>query len=136
MPTNDVANDLRIVLGQLVRRLRADDVLSTSHVAVLSSLDRLGAQTTSGLAAGQHMRPQSMAHTIGELEKEGLVERRPDSDDRRQVMVELTKAGRELLYETRRRREDWLAQAIDGLAPAEQKVLEQAIALLERLAAL
>jgi DNA-binding MarR family transcriptional regulator len=51
-------------------------------------------------------------------------------------MVELTKGGRELLYETRRRREDWLAQAIDGLTPAEQKVLKQAIALLERLAAL
>ena len=136
MPTNDVANDLRIVLGQLIRRLRTDDVLPTSHIAVLSSLDRVGAQTTSGLAAGQHMRPQSMAHTVAELEKEGLVERRPDADDRRQVIVELMKPGLALLHETRRRREDWLAQAIAGLTPAEQKVLQQAIALLERLAAL
>ena len=133
MPTNDVANDLRIVLGQLIRRLRADDVLATSHIAVLSGLDRVGPQTTSGLAAAQHMRPQSMAHTVGELEKEGLVKRRPDADDRRQVIVELSKRGRGLLYETRRRREDWLAQAIAGLTPAEQKVLKQAVALLERL---
>jgi DNA-binding MarR family transcriptional regulator len=134
-PTNDLANELRIVLGQLVRRLRADNELPTSHLAVLSRLDRTGAQTTSGLAAAEHMRPQSMAQTIGELEKEGLVQRRPDPADGRQILVELAAHGREVLYEGRRRREDWLAQAIaDKLTPAEQKALAKTIALLQRLA--
>ena len=72
-----------------MRRLRADDVLPTSHLAVLSRLDRTGAQTTSGLAAAEQMRPQSMAHTVGELEKEDLVARRPDPDDGRQILVDL-----------------------------------------------
>ncbi|HUZ82116.1 MAG TPA: MarR family transcriptional regulator [Gaiellaceae bacterium] len=137
MPTSDLANELRIVLGQLIRRLRADDVLPTSHVAVLSRLDRVGAQTTSGLAAAERMRPQSMAHTVAELEKEGLLGRRPDSVDRRQILVELTKRGRDQLYEGRRRREDWLAKAIaEGLTPAEQKVLVRAVGVLQRLAEL
>ncbi len=132
--TNDLANDLRIVLGQLLRRLRADDVLPTSHITVLSRLDRAGTQTTSGLAAAERMRPQSMAQTIGELEKEGLVERRPDPSDGRQILVELSEGGREALYEGRRRRQDWLAQAIaDSLTPAEQETLAQAIDLLHRL---
>ncbi len=135
--THDLANELRIVLGQLIRRLRADNVLPTSHLAVLSRLDRTGAQTTSGLAAAEHMRPQSMAHTVGELEKEDLVARRPDPDDGRQILVDLTKHGRDLLYESRRRREDWLSQAIAGnLTAAEQKTLAQAIELLQRLAEL
>ncbi len=83
------------------------------------------------------MRPQSMAHTIGELEKEDLVARRPDPDDGRQILVDLTKRGRDLLYEGRRRREDWLSQAIAGnLTAAEQKTLAQAIDLLHRLAEL
>jgi DNA-binding MarR family transcriptional regulator len=137
MPTNDIANELRLVLGQLIRRLRADQVLPTAHLAVLSRLDRGGAQTTSGLAAAEHMRPQSMAQTVAELEKEGLVGRSPDPADGRQVLVALTKSGRALLTETRRKREDWLSQAIDeSLTPAEQKVLAQAIDLLRRIAEL
>jgi DNA-binding MarR family transcriptional regulator len=131
------ASDLRIVLGQLVRRLRADNMHPTSHLAVLSRLDRAGTQTTSGLAAGERMRPQSMAQTVAELEKEGLVERQPDPVDRRQILVKLTKHGRTFLNEERRRREDWLSKAIaDELSPAEQQVLFQAVDLLRRLAEL
>jgi DNA-binding MarR family transcriptional regulator len=130
------ASELRIVLGQLVRRLRADNALPTSHLAVLSRLDRLGPQTASGLAAAEHMRPQSMAQTVAELQKEGLVERRPDSVDRRQILVELTQGGRDVLDDGRRRREDWLSKAIAELTPAEQQVLLNAVDLLRRLAEL
>jgi DNA-binding MarR family transcriptional regulator len=136
----DLANavsDLRIVLGQLIRRLRADNALPASALAVLSSLDRAGPQTTSGLAAGQRMRPQSMAQTVGELEKDKLVTRSPDAADRRQVLVELTHSGREVIKQERRRREDWLSNAIaDELTPDEQDELVRAIALLRRLAEL
>jgi DNA-binding MarR family transcriptional regulator len=136
----DLANapsDLRIVLGKLMRRLRAENVLPTSHLAVLSRLDRSGPQTTSGLAAAERMRPQSMAQAVGELEKEGLVARRPDSVDRRQILVDVTSRGRTLIVEERRRREDWLSTAIaDELTAAEQDDLVRAIALLRRLAEL
>jgi DNA-binding MarR family transcriptional regulator len=131
----NAASELRLVLGQLIRRLRSEDGLPISHVAVLSRLDRAGTQTTSGLAAAERMRPQSMAETIGELEKDGLIERRPDPVDRRQILVELTKRGREFLLNERRRREDWLSKAIaDELTPAEQRLLLEAVALLRRLA--
>ena len=133
----NAASDLRIVIGQLIRRLRADNVLPASHLAVLSRLDRAGPQTTSGLAAAERMRPQSMAQTVGDLEKETFVERRPDSVDRRQVLVEITDRGRDVIVEERRRREDWLSTAIaDELTPAEQDDLIRAIALLRRLAEL
>jgi DNA-binding MarR family transcriptional regulator len=133
----NAASDLRIVLGKLMRRLRADNVLPTSHLAVLSRLDRSGPQTTSGLAAAERMRPQSMAQAVGELEKEGLVARRPDAVDRRQVLVDVTDRGRTVIVEERRRREDWLSTAIaDELTPAEQDDLVRAIALLRRLAEL
>jgi DNA-binding MarR family transcriptional regulator len=131
------ASDLRIVLGQLLRKLRSENALPTSHLAVLSRLDRSGAQTTSGLAAAERMRPQSMAQTVADLQNEGFVARRADPSDGRQIMVELTKRGRELLARERRRREDWLSTAIaDELTPAEQRVLVRAIDLLRRLAEL
>jgi DNA-binding MarR family transcriptional regulator len=139
MPTRseraNAASELRIVLGQLVRRLRSDNALPTSHIAVLSRLDRGGAQTTSGLAAAERMRPQSMAQTLADLGSEGLVDRRSDPSDRRQILVDLTARGRELLALERRRREDWLSQAITNeLTPAEQQTLVAAVALLRRLA--
>ena len=131
------ASDLRIVLGQLVRRLRAENALPISHIAVLSRLDRAGPLTTSGLAAGERMRPQSMAQTVAELEKEGYVDRHADPVDRRQIMVELTKRGRRLLEDERRRRADWLSQAIaEELTTSEQLALVRAIGLLRRIAEL
>jgi DNA-binding MarR family transcriptional regulator len=128
------ASELRIVLGQLVRRLRAEHTFSISQGTVLARLEREGPQTTSRLAAAERVRPQSMAHTIGELESGGLVARRPHPLDRRQVLVELTERGAETLAGDRKRREGWLALAIADLAPEEQETLARAVPLLRRLA--
>ena len=52
------ASELRIVLGQLVRRLRREYSFPVAQASVLSRLDREGAQTTSELAAAERVRPQ------------------------------------------------------------------------------
>lgn len=129
------ASELRIVLGQLTRRLRAEHRFPISHATVLSRLDREGAMTTSALAAAERVRPQSMAHTIAELEADDLVDRTPDPDDRRQILIELTARGREALADERARREGWLAQTIaTELTGDEQEILIRAVPLLRRLA--
>ncbi len=131
------ATELRAVLGQLMRRLRSENTRPQAQLAVLSRLDRAGPQTTSGLAAAEHMRPQSMAEVVAELQGEGLVDRTPDTADRRQLLVALTQEGREFVKTERRRREDWLSQAIaDELSPEEQALLVEAAGLLRRLAEL
>ncbi len=130
-----VASELRGVLGRLVRRLRAEHRFPLSHGAVLGRLDREGARSVSELAQAEHVRPQSMAQTVAELKADGLVERRPDPDDRRRAPVELTGEGRRALQADRRRREGWLAGAIaERLSPVEQAVLRDAVELLQRLA--
>jgi DNA-binding MarR family transcriptional regulator len=131
------ATELRAVLGQLMRRLRSENTRPQSQLAVLSRLDRGGAQTASGLAAAEHMRPQSMAEVVAELQGDGLVDRTPDTADRRQLLVALTQEGREFVKTERRRREDWLSRAIaDELSPKEQARLVEAVRLLRRLAEL
>ena len=122
------------MLGQLVRRLRSEYSFPVAQASVLSRLDREGAQTASTLAVAERVRPQSMAETLGELESAGLIERRPDPDDRRRSLVELTALGRERVLEGRGRREDWLAAAIAAeLSPDEQRTLLAAVPLLRRL---
>ncbi len=130
-----VASELRVVLGQLMRRLRAEHTFPLSHGAVLGRLDREGARTVSDLAAAERVRPQSMAQTVGDLEADDLVERRPDPADGRRMLVELTRTGREVLEADRRHREGWLARGIaDDLDADEQRVLREAVELLRRLA--
>jgi DNA-binding MarR family transcriptional regulator len=128
------ASELRIVLGQLTRRLRAEHSFPISHGAVLSRLESSGPMTTSALAAAERVRPQTMAQTLAELHAESLVARTPDSEDRRQVLIELTERGRTALEEDRRRREGWLARAMsEQLTPEEQQVLVDAVPLLRRI---
>jgi DNA-binding MarR family transcriptional regulator len=128
------ASELRLVLGQLVRRLRAEYSFPVAQASVLSRLDREGPKTASALATAERVRPQSMAQTLAELETAGLIERRPDPGDRRSSQVELTGEGRDRVLEGRGRREDWLAAAIVAeLSPEEQQTLLAAIPLLQRL---
>jgi DNA-binding MarR family transcriptional regulator len=133
--TTHIASDLAGVIGRLTRRLRAEYGFSMAQAAVLGRLDREGARTTSALALAERVKPQSMAQTLAELAGEGLVARRPDPDDRRQTLIELTELGRETLERERARRQGWLAQAIEEeLSPAERDILTQAVPLLLRIA--
>jgi DNA-binding MarR family transcriptional regulator len=138
MPTEleiaPLASDLRVVLGQLVRRLRAEHRFPISQGTVLGRLDREGPRGVSDLAAAERVRPQSMAQTVGDLEEEGMVARRPDPEDGRRALVRLTAAGREALEADRRHREGWLVTAIEELSARERRVLEDSVALLRRLA--
>lgn len=130
-----LASDLRGVLGQLVRRLRAEHRFSLSHGSVLGRLDRAGPQSVSQLAASERIRPQSMAQTVGELESAGLVTREPDPTDGRRALVDLTTEGRLVLAADRRQREGWLARGIEeSFSKRELKILTEALELLRRLA--
>jgi DNA-binding MarR family transcriptional regulator len=130
-----LASELRVVLGQLVRRLRAENRLSLTHGSILGRLDREGPCSVSDLATADRIRPQSMAQAVGELEAIGLVTRRPDPHDGRRALVELTAEGLNVLHADRRQRDGWLAEAItERFSAREQEVLEEAVALLRRLA--
>lgn len=132
-----LASELRVVLGRLMRRLRAEHRFSLSHGAVLGRLDREGAQSTVDLAAAERVRPQSMGQTLAELETQRLITRRPDVHDRRRTLIDLTEDGRRVLAEDRRRREGWLAEAIErDFSPDEQAILNEAAQLLARLSEL
>jgi DNA-binding MarR family transcriptional regulator len=133
--TADLAHELRDTIGRLVRRLRLEPGPPAPQLTVLSRLDREGAASVSDLAAAERMRPQSMAQTVADLERAGLVSRRPDPTDRRRQFVELTAAGAELLHTTRARREGWLTAALEReLTAAERAALAEAVALLGRVA--
>lgn len=134
----DIAGALRVSIGLLVRRLRqikAEGGITLPENAALMRLDRGGPATSSALARLEQISPQSMGATIAGLEARGLVERSPDPDDGRRVVLSLTEAGRRLLWDRRTARNEQMAAALtSNFTRAELRQLMAAAPLLERLA--
>ena len=133
-----LAAELRMLSGKLKRRLREQGSLggdiSWSQIAVLRRLEQDGPATVSTLARAEGMRPQSMGAITAALEAAGLVDGVPHPTDGRQTILNLTAACREKLAANRAARQDWLCRAIQTkLAPDEQEILAQSIALMQRL---
>ena len=132
-----VAGDLRVVLAQLVRRLREQATgsdLTKSQSAVLSRLERDGASTTTELARAEGLRQQSMAAIVAALDGAGLVSGSPHPKDGRKTILDLTEKARAEFRAGRLAKEDWLTQAMSSeLSPAEIEQLRGAVELIRRL---
>jgi DNA-binding MarR family transcriptional regulator len=135
--TADLAHDLRLATMRLARRLRqqrADHGLPLGQLSVLATLDRCGPLTPGALAAHEQVRPPSMTKVLANLSEGGYVDRTPDPTDGRQQVVSLTDRARTLLYEDRRRRDEWLAEHLLGLDREQRAALRAALPVLEVLA--
>jgi DNA-binding MarR family transcriptional regulator len=76
-----------------------------------------------------------MNRTVNCLEEGGWLTRTPDEDDRRKVNIQITDTGRELVSETVRRRDRWLATVVAGLTPAQRRTLTKAAEIMHEVAA-
>ncbi|SRR5712691_9567788 len=135
---HDIAAALRVSIGLLLRRLRQvrpEDELTLPESSALARLDRSGPATPGALARQEQISPQSMGATLGALEARGLIERHPDPQDGRRVVLSVTAAGLEVLRNKRGARTGQLARALStGFTDAELRQLTAAAPLLERLA--
>lgn len=130
-----LATDLRLVCLRIARRNRFESVVDVAphQFAVLSRIG-CGPATVGELAEWERVSPPTMSRTIGSLVEAGWIERSGDPDDGRRVIVTITDAGRELLAETRRARDEWMTVRLERLDPEEIERLEAALPLLERIA--
>jgi DNA-binding MarR family transcriptional regulator len=135
-----LATALRISVSRLARRLRAERLtkglepgLSDTQLAALASLERHSTMTPGELADHEKVQPPSMTRVIAALEELGLVMRAPHATDRRQVVLTVTDRGREVVQQSRRLREEWLARRLRELSPEERAALRAAAPVLEKL---
>jgi DNA-binding MarR family transcriptional regulator len=137
-----LASALRISVTRLARRLRAERAahglpvlseLSDTQMGALGTLVAHGAMTPGELAEHEKVQPPSMTRVIAVLEQHGLVARAAHATDKRQVVLTVTDTGRELVYQSRRVREAWLAKRLQELTPAERAKLRAAAPILEKL---
>jgi DNA-binding MarR family transcriptional regulator len=146
-PATDVQSDaglataMRISVSRLARRLRVerlgitepDAALSDIQLAALAALERHDSMTPGELAEHEKVQPPSMTRVIAVLEERGLVLRAPHATDRRQVVLTVTPAGRDLVQRVRLRRTAWLAQRLQELTPEERELLRAAAPVIEKI---
>ncbi len=70
--------------------------VSASGSHALDALSRIGSVSLNRLAAELFLDKSTTSRIVTSLERDGLVERAPDPDDRRAVLVGITGAGREI----------------------------------------
>ncbi|MFB7504151.1 MULTISPECIES: MarR family winged helix-turn-helix transcriptional regulator [Streptomyces] len=132
-----LATNLRIVLGQLVRRLREQSTvgdLTKSQEAVLLRLQRDGSATATELARAEGMRPQSMAKIVQALVEAGLLIGAADPSDGRRTLLTLTETARDHFRTGQLAKDDWLTRAIlNSLTPEEVDLLAASVPSLRRL---
>lgn len=142
--TGSAATELResmMAVTRQMRRHRPDHGLTLTQLEVLGEVSRTrtahrtGVSTPAELAARLHVRVQSLTDSINELVNRGLVSRRPDDDDRRRQLIEITPAGIALLDNDRAERDAWLdATMRENLTDLEYNLLILVAPVLRKLA--
>jgi DNA-binding MarR family transcriptional regulator len=136
-----LASTLRISVSRLARRLRVEriapgqvePVLSDTQFTALATLEKHGPMSPGELAGHERVQPPSMTRVVAALEEWQLVTRTAHASDRRQVVLTVTSAGRDLVAKARRRRDAWLAKRLTELTPQERATLRAAAPILEKL---
>ena len=131
----DLAEDLRAAVGDFVRRFgRRHDGMPAGQAAVLGYLDRTGPMSIADLARVQEVKHQSMTRTVTLLDEQGLVALSKHEQDRRQLVVAITPAGKRALGDERLRRASAIAGSIErDLDDEEQAIIRRLPEILRKL---
>jgi DNA-binding MarR family transcriptional regulator len=122
-------------LGRRLRAERPDSGMSLSALGMLSTLHRSGPMPATRLAQIERLQPQSLSRLIAQLDRDGLIKRRPGREDRRMLLLEITTAGRRALSRDIAARREWLEEAMRKvLQPGEREMLAHAAIAMLRLA--
>lgn len=127
---------LRAVVGKLARRLNSlarGSGLTPSQLSTLGVIAREGPIRLSELAEIETMNPTMLSRVVGALDEAGLVRRRPDPQDRRAGLLEVTATGRRTHDRLRAERGRVLSEGLVAMSDSDIAVIEAALPALEAL---
>lgn len=124
---SDVARLLRTYADQQACRLG----LNRAKWAVLSRLERSEGIRQNELADLLDLQPISLTRLLDGLCESGLIERRPDPDDRRAKRLYLTPAAHPVLAGLRSLSRELMANALCGLEPTRRASMLAGLSLVK-----
>ncbi|MFI6040227.1 MarR family winged helix-turn-helix transcriptional regulator [Nocardia sp. NPDC051321] len=133
------ADDLARVMGAFTRgsvRLPSAEKHSFTTLSVLHTLAGKGPMRVSALKVTEQITQPAITQLVSRLERDGLVERRPDVEDGRAVLVQITEAGARIVRTRHRERVRRFTELMATLTPEERATISAALPALERMATL
>jgi DNA-binding MarR family transcriptional regulator len=127
----EIGEALHRLAASAVRRSRSN--VSLTSLSTLATLERSGQRRITDLASVEGITQPAMTALVNALERAELVERDPDSSDKRVTLIALTRAGARVLQTRRRAGAKAFAELIDKLSPDEVQALVNALPALRRL---
>jgi DNA-binding MarR family transcriptional regulator len=136
----DEVDRLRNQVKALYRRMRREqpaiEGMSITELQVLTTAARSRTAMRPGQLGDElQMTSPNVAAALRSLEKMGMVSRRRDPEDKRQIFVDVTECGHKVADESAQSRRVWLRETVDRVLTDEERVLLfKAGDLLQRLA--
>lgn len=115
-----LADNSRLARRAFDERVRADGVTGP-QARLLLMLQRTPGENQGYYADQLDVEPITLCRMVDRLEEAGLVERRPDPNDRRARRLHLTDKSRQKLARLRERLEGLVDEILVGLSPAERE---------------
>jgi MarR family transcriptional regulator, organic hydroperoxide resistance regulator len=133
-----ILEQLRLAMGELFgaeRRLRGREQqqprgLTHSQLRALIVLEKSVEVTAGELAKSADLNPASVTAMLDQLEANGIVERRRDSQDRRVCLVSLTDRGRSIVEH---KRAHWQALWDEQLGDLSEQELMAAVRVMRTM---
>jgi DNA-binding MarR family transcriptional regulator len=119
--------------NSLFIRLPASGRLNFSALSVLHTLSRAGPCRLSDLVRTEQIKQPALTSAVTKLERDGLVERRPDPCDGRASRLSLTADGQSIVSRRHADRAERLCSLIDRLSPADRARLLSIAGVLDQI---
>jgi len=132
-PADDLDEDVeetltasRALVGIIARSLAdvLDDVTLPQY-RVLVVLCAEGPLRSGVLAERLGIHQSTLTRTADRLVAQGLIRRDPSQESRREIMVDLTDAGRDIVVRVLRQRSQHLREILEGVSAADRKKIRE-----------
>ena len=117
-----------LMLTELRRRL--EERMTMARFDLLASLHRHDGQTLAGLSRALLVTAGNVTGLVDRAERDGVVERRPDPDDRRASRVWLTDRGRALIKSVLPMHDKQVHEMLSGLPREDRRELRKLLGVL------
>ena len=113
---------------RLADRRMTEEGASLARTKLLLFLERNGPRRSTDIAEYFGQSPRTVTEAIDALERERLVRRDPDPEDRRAKLVSVTGEGRAAAAKTEPLRHELIEQIFGGLSDDERRMLSSVLA--------
>lgn len=118
----------RLLVAVSARSLASvEETLTLPQFRMLVVLDTRGAMNISRLGGHLDVNPSTAMRMIDRLVAAGMLEKEPNPANRREILINLTDVGRQVVFEATERRRAEIARIVAAMPPAQRSRLVQAL---------